>query len=78
MRVGQASQGAEKLTILSFGDAPRAEESLVTWVQAEERFLASLGMTKENTFPQPVQPVGLDAGVRTADHTGWSPSYSTE
>jgi hypothetical protein len=35
-------------------------------------------MTKENTFPQPVQPVGLDAGVRTADHTGWSPSYSTE
>jgi hypothetical protein len=45
-RVAVAEQAAEKVTILSFRGALRAEESLFSWVSIKERFLASLGMTK--------------------------------
>jgi hypothetical protein len=44
--VGEASQAAEKLKLLSFRGAPRAEESLFSWAFIKERFLASLGITK--------------------------------
>jgi len=36
----------EKNQFLSFRDALRAEESLFSCVQTEERFLTSFGMTK--------------------------------
>jgi hypothetical protein len=55
--VAQDSQLAEKLKILSFRGALRAEESLLTWALIYERFLASLGLTKQVTS---VQPVGSD------------------
>jgi hypothetical protein len=38
-------QAAEKLKLLSFRGALRAEESLFSCVSSKERFLASLGMT---------------------------------
>ncbi len=42
VKVAQASQNAEKLTILSF----RAKRGIsLSWVSIKERFLASLGMT---------------------------------
>jgi hypothetical protein len=39
-------QVAEKFKFLSFRGALRAEESLFSWAQTEERFFASLRMTK--------------------------------
>jgi hypothetical protein len=42
----QAKQLAEKIKVLSFRGALRAEESLFLWHSITERFLASLGMTK--------------------------------
>jgi hypothetical protein len=42
----QASQDAGKLTILLFRGALRAEDSIFSSIQINERFLASLGMTK--------------------------------
>jgi hypothetical protein len=46
IKTWQAERAAEKIAILSFRGALRAEESHLSLVSIEERFLASLGMTK--------------------------------